>query len=248
MNKMATPFCLPVPRVLEDFQSQEPREGQIWSTFGLIGEFFRSVERNQAMLEQISQSLDVTRSIAECLKEDCERFSREIEDGEDCAQAITRILYQEVPMFSYYLLPFSDVKRILFKRRQFSMSFRLFDAQNCTAVVPGKQRYALKIFTCLPLYHELHTTASNLPLITGETEVDAENCHSFGFCDIAFTAGSARYPLGFFNLVIVSLNSMEIEPLVVEHVNVRLKCKKVILVKNRRKKKSKLEAIRSGYL
>lgn len=248
MKNMSTPFCLPAPLVPDDFQSQDLRQLQILSPFGVLGELFRSVERNQAILEQISQSLDATLLTAAGVKDDCVSFSAEVGSREDCAEAITQRLYKEVPMFSYYILALPDVKRILFKRRQFRMTFRVFDSQNCIAVVPGKQRFALRIFTCLPPYHELHTTASHLPLLIGETEVEVENCSSFELCDLAFTAGSAKYPLGFFNLVIMSLTSVEIQPFVVEHVNVRLKCKKVILVKNRRKKKSKLEEIRSGYL
>jgi hypothetical protein len=248
MNKMSIPLCLPAPLVPADMQAEEFRPGQVWDTFGLIEGICRSVERNQVALQQFSQSLDVTRTLVTGLKEDWERFSREIESDEACNQVMIRMLYKEVPMFSYYILALPDIKHILFKRRQFRMTFRLFDAQNCLTVVPGKMRYALKVFTCMPPYHELQTTDSSLPLIVGETEVDAENCDRFEFYDIAFTAGSAKYPMGFFNLVIMCLNSTEIEPLLVEHVNVRLKCKKVMVMKNRRKKRTKLERIRSRYL
>lgn len=245
---MAIPWCLPAPLVLVDCQPKELSPELAIDALGLVGDICRSVEANQGLLQQISQSVDVTHTLATGLKGQWDRFSREIETEEESIQAMVRVLYKEMPIFSYYILALPDIKRILFKRRLVQMAFRVFDKHNCPAALPNKQKYVLKAFTSLPPYHEVQSTASGRPLIVGDTLVEVEGCDRFEFCDVAFTAGSSKYPLGTFNLVVMCIDSMEIEPLVVEQVNVRLKCKKVMILKNRRKKKSKLEKIRSGYL
>lgn len=245
---MSVPKCLPAPLVLVDGQPKELGQGLAAHSFGLIGDVSRSVEHSQDLLQQISEALDVTRTLATGLKGEWDRFSRDIKTDEESNQGIVRVLYQEIPIFSYYIIALPDIKRIFFKRRLVRMTFRVFDKLNCPAVMPDKLRYVLKAFTCLPPYHEVLNTASGRPLIVGDTLVEVESSDRFEFCDIAFTAGSSKYPLGTFNLVIMCIDSVEIEPLVVEHVNVRLKCKKVMMLKNRRKKRSKLEKIRSGFL
>ena len=192
-------------------------------------------------IDNMSQELlAMTRSVeaaAQAVKMEVSHLATEVnERGADERQEIVLLLYKRVPMFSYYIQAVPEIKRIIFKRRQLRMTFRLFNSQNLQTAVPGHIQYTIKAFTCASPFHEVSSTGTGTPIIVGETTVEAENQSSFEFFNICFTAGSSKYPHGYFNLVIMSTNSEMIEPLVVEKVNVRLKYRKVMIMKNRRKK------------
>jgi len=204
--------------------------------------FFLQELIGQALdLDNLSQELLVgvesVETLAHTVKMDASRLAEEInEGGDDSREEIVYLIYKRIPLFSYYIQAIPEIKRIIFKRRQLRMTFRLFNSSNVQTAVPGPVQYTIKAFTCAPPYHEVSTTGTGTPIIVGETVVNAENQSCFEFFNICFTAGSSKYPHGYFNLVIMSINSDSIEPLVVEKVNVRLKYRKVMIMKNRRKK------------
>lgn len=189
------------------------------------------------MGQEILESSRAVQTLAQAVKTDAVQLSEEItRTTEDAEQDVIFHLYKTLPRFAYYIQAIPDIKRIIFKRRQLRMTFRVFNSLNVQSQVPGKVLYTIKTYTCTSPYHEIAVTSTGTPIIVGETVIEAENQSNFEFFNICFTAGSSKYPHGYFNLVIMSLNNPLIEPLVVEKVNVRLKYRKVMIMKNRRKK------------
>lgn len=187
--------------------------------------------------QELQAAMRSVETLAQTVKAEASHFAQEIsQGGGDGREEIVYLIYKRIPLFSYYIQAIPEIKRIIFKRRQLRMTFRLFNSSNVQTAVPGEVQYTIKAFTCAPPYHEVSTTGTGTPIIVGETVVVAENQSSFEFFNICFTAGSSKYPHGYFNLVIMSSNCDFIEPLVVEKVNVRLKYRKVMIMKNRRKK------------
>lgn len=200
---------------------------------GLMSQAMTLVHMGQEILSGSS----IIEGLAHDVKNDISQLAGQVREGsEEEKQSIVFHLYKHIPSFSYYIQAIPEIKRIIFKRRQLRMTFRVFDSNNTQSVLPGKIYYTIKAFTCAPPYREISVTSTGTPIIVGETTVETENQSNFEFFNICFTAGSSKYPHGYFNLVVMSVNCDQIEPLVVERVNVRLKYRKVMIMKNRRKK------------